>query len=230
VAGPDVIVVGAGAMGSATAWWLARRGRSVLVLERFEQGHERGSSHGSSRIFRLAYPVPRYVRMAQAALPLWRELEDDAGVELLTITGGVDHGDAATVTEVADALGACGAAHELLPADAAAERWPGMRFRGNVLFQPDGGRAHADATVRALQDRAAHHGADVRFGEPVQALAVERDRAVVRTATDEHRAPVVVVTVGAWAAGLIADLVPLPPLEVTREQVFHFQPLERDTA
>src|SRR5256885_15365893 len=112
----DVIVVGAGAMGSATAWWLARRGRSGLVLERVEQGHVRGSSHGSSRIFRLAYPVRSYVRLAQAALPLWRELEDDAGVALLTVTGGVDHGDAATVAQVAEALTACGTAHELVPA------------------------------------------------------------------------------------------------------------------
>src|SRR3954453_20051425 len=75
----DVIVVGAGAMGSATAWWLARRGVEVVLLEQFEPGHTRGSSHGGTRIFRLAYYDPFYVRMAQATLPLWRELEDDAG-------------------------------------------------------------------------------------------------------------------------------------------------------
>ena len=77
-------------MGSAAAWWLARRGRQVVLLERFEQGHIRGSSHGGSRIFRFAYPDPDYVRLAQAALPLWRELEADAGRSLVETTGGID--------------------------------------------------------------------------------------------------------------------------------------------
>src|SRR2546430_16611071 len=104
-------------MGSATAWWLARRGRSVLVLERFEQGHARGSSHGSSRIFRLAYPVRTYVRLAQAALPLWQELEEVAGVDLLTTTGGVDHGRPDSVVQVAEALAACRAPPDLLAAE-----------------------------------------------------------------------------------------------------------------
>src|SRR5262245_28799428 len=90
---PDVVILGAGAMGSATAWWLARHGRDVVLLEQFEQGHVYGSSHGSSRIFRLAYYDPAYVRMAQEALPLWRELEADAGRPLLDTTGASDHGD-----------------------------------------------------------------------------------------------------------------------------------------
>ena len=85
------------------------------------------------------------------------------GALFLTITGGIDHGDPTTVEQVAEALAACGAAHELLSPDAAAERWPGMRFDGPVLFQPDAGRAHADATVRALQDSATRHGADLRY-------------------------------------------------------------------
>ncbi len=88
----DVIVIGAGAMGSAAAWSLARRGRDVVLIEQYGQGHLRGSSHGGTRIFRLAYPNPLYINMAKAALPLWRELEDDAGRTLLETTGGVDHG------------------------------------------------------------------------------------------------------------------------------------------
>ena len=101
---PDVVVIGAGAMGSATAWWLARRGRDVTLVEQFEQGRTNGSSHGGSRIFRLAYDQPEYVRMAQAALPLWRELEADAGRPLLDMTGAVDHGDPVSVSAVVAAL------------------------------------------------------------------------------------------------------------------------------
>ncbi|MGH9187612.1 MAG: FAD-dependent oxidoreductase, partial [Acidimicrobiales bacterium] len=110
----DVVVVGAGVAGSATAWWLARRGHDVVLLEQFEQGHDRGSSHGATRIFRLAYPDARYVAMAQLALPLWRELEDDSGRPLVDQTGAVDHGPIADVQPVAAALSECGAPHELL--------------------------------------------------------------------------------------------------------------------
>src|SRR2546423_552469 len=109
----DVIVIGAGVMGAAAGWDLARRGRDVVVLERFEQGHVRGSSHGGSRIFRFAYPDPTWVRMCMEALDAWRELEDDAGVRLLDTTGGVDHGAPFTIGRTVEALTAAGAAHEL---------------------------------------------------------------------------------------------------------------------
>src|SRR5882762_7135322 len=131
-------------MGSATAWWLARRGVDVVLLEQFAPGHARGSSHGGSRIFRLAYDDPSHVRMAQAALPLWRELEDDAGEPLLDTTGAIDHGDGASVDAVADAMKSCGVRFDRLSKDAAGERWPAMRFDGDVLFHADGGRCRAD--------------------------------------------------------------------------------------
>ena len=79
----DVVVVGAGAMGSAAALSLARRGRSVALIEQFEPGHARGASHGAVRIFRLSYPDAMYVRLAQRALPAWRRLEEEAGEPLL---------------------------------------------------------------------------------------------------------------------------------------------------
>src|SRR5438105_6541402 len=218
----DVVVVGAGAMGSSAAWWLAREGRSVVLLERFEPGHIRGSSHGRSRIFRLAYPDPFYVELAQRALPMWRELEDDAGTSLLTTTGGIDHGPAVSVAPVARALEERGARHELIGPEAATERWPGMRFEGPVLVQPDAGRVDADATVSALQRRAAAHGATVRFEDPVSTIEPSGDGVVVRSEGGEYRAPVAVVACGAWAPSVLGSLVALPPLDVTREQVFYF--------
>src|SRR4051794_41261542 len=117
----DVVVIGLGAMGSSTAWWLARRGVDVVGFEQFAPQHTRGSSRGGTRIFRFAYCDPFYVRMAQAALPLWRELEDDAGEPLLDITGAVDHGDPRSVDRVAAALDECAAPFEILAPAAAAD-------------------------------------------------------------------------------------------------------------
>lgn len=218
----DVIVIGGGAMGSAAAWSLARRGREVALIEQYEQGHCRGSSHGGSRIFRLAYPDPVYINMAKAALPLWRELEDDAGRGLLETTGGVDHGDPATVTDIEAALRGCGVARELLSRDEAAERWPMFRFDGPVCFQPDAGRCLADSTVRSLQDRAAHYGATLHFEEAAVQVESRGDGIAVTTPADRYEAPVAVIAAGAWVQRLIADMLPLPPLTVTQEQPFHF--------
>ncbi len=218
----DVVVIGAGAMGSATAWWLARRGVGVVLLEQFEQGHTRGSSHGRSRIFRLAYDEPAYVRMAQAALPLWRELEDDAGEPLLDTTGAVDHGDSASVDAIADAMKECGVTFERLSAGAAHERWPAMRFEDDVLFHAEGGRCRADATVAALQRRAADHGADVRFGAKASLRAVGNG-VEVDAGDGTWSATTVVVAAGAWVAGLLADRA--PNVTVTQEQVQHFAPI-----
>ena len=216
----DVVVVGAGAMGSSTAWWLARRGRSVALLEQFERGHVRGSSHGGTRIFRFAYPDPAYVRMAQEALPLWRELEDDAGRTLLEITGAVDHGEPTSVAATADALAACGAAHSLLTPLEAAERWPHMRFEGRVLFHPDGGRCLAGTTVATLHERAAAHGAEVRFGAGPAAVATVGDGVEVRAGDESWQAPVAVLTVGGW----LPSMRPGFAARVTREHVQHFRP------
>ena len=196
----DVVVIGAGAMGSATAWWLARRGVDVALLEQFEPGHTRGSSHGGTRIFRFAYDDPTYVRMAQAALPLWRELEDDAGETLLDITGAVDHGNPTSVDarrRRARRRVRC-AARAASTSEAAPERWPAMRFDGRVLFHPDGGRCLADATVRPCSARAAAHGAECGSSAEADCCALSDDTVEVDAAGETWAAPVAVVTAGAW--------------------------------
>jgi sarcosine oxidase len=217
-------------MGAATAWWLARDGREVVLLEQFAAGHTRGSSHGGSRIFRLAYDLPRYVRMAQLALPLWRELEEETGTTLLETTGGFDHGDPTGLQLVAEALDTQGAPFEFLTPGAAAERWPAFRFAGDVLFQPDAGRCRADATVAALHQAAAALGADIRFEEGAVAIEPVLDDVQVRTAHEEYRARVIVLAAGAWLPKLAAGLVPLPAMKVSQEQVFHFRPVDATAA
>ena len=215
----DVVVVGAGVMGSATAWWLARSGVDTVVLEQFEPGHRRGSSHGSTRLFRISYPDPTYIEMARRALPLWRQLEEATGRVLLTTTGGIDHGDRSSVQGIVDALVHTGVRHEVVDAAEASRRWPGFSFDGPVLYQPDAGRISSEATVGALQHAARAHGAEMRFEEPVRVLEPDPDEAVVvSTDVDRYRAKVAVVTAGAWVVNLLAGLVDLPPLRV----VFHF--------
>ena len=216
-----VAVVGCGAVGAASALALTRAGHAVRILERFGPANPHGSSHGGARIFRLAYDEPDYVRLAQESLPLWRELEDDAGQQLLITTGGIDHGPASSVQAVARALEGCGAARSLLSRQEAEERWPGMRFAESVVHQPDAGCCLAGRTVLALQERARHHGADVRFGAPAT-CAVAGDGVVVRAEDGEYRAPVAVVAAGAWATAVAPA--ELPALRVTKEQVFHFRP------
>ncbi|GAB2600839.1 N-methyltryptophan oxidase [Paractinoplanes abujensis] len=223
----DVVVVGGGAMGSAAAWQLTRRGVTVLLLEQYEEGHTRGASHGASRIFRLTYPDAVHIGLAREAQRLWRELEDESGAGLLTVTGGVDHGDHPYLDQLADGLTAAGVAYEWLEPAAAAERWPGIRFDTRALFHPDSGRLHADRSVAALQAAARDRGAVVRHDTPVTAIeVVGEDAVLVHTGSGSYRARRVVAAVNAWAAELVGALVPLPPLRVTQEQPAHFAALE----
>ncbi|MEV4513227.1 FAD-dependent oxidoreductase [Dactylosporangium sp. NPDC049525] len=219
----DVVVIGGGAMGSAAAWQLARRGAQVVLLEQYEAGHTNGASHGASRIFRLSYPDTVHVGLAREARRLWRELEDETGTQLLTVTGGVDHGDHPDLQILADGLAAAGVPHSWLSPAEAAERWPGIRFDTRALFHPDSGRLHADRSVEALQAAAAKSGAVVRHSTPVTSIEVlGEDAVLVHTGDGSYRARRVVAAVNAWAAKLVGGLAPLPPLRVTQEQPAHF--------
>jgi sarcosine oxidase len=218
----DLLVVGGGAMGSATAWWAARSGRDVVLLERHDGHHPHGSSHGRSRIFRLAYDDPSYVALAREARDLWRDLEAESGASLLEVTGGVDHG--AGVGAVADALAANGVPFARLSPAEAGERWPMLAFDAAVVHQPDAGRLDADAVVTTLHAEAARHGADVRFGVTALGATVTPSGVRVATTAGDVEARVVVLAAGAWLPGLLGAVpVPeVPPLRVTQEQPVYF--------
>ncbi|HEY5393940.1 MAG TPA: N-methyl-L-tryptophan oxidase [Trebonia sp.] len=224
----DLIVVGAGLAGSAAAWAAAARGLSVVVLEAFPAGHRLGSSHGSARIFRRAYPDPLYVRLTGQAGELWRRLEAEAGESLLRLTGGLDFGPRRNPELLHAVLAACGVPAELVDSEAAAQRWPGISFDGGgpVMFHSDAGVLDPDRAMTAMLRLAVAGGADVRFGTPVTRLAPTPggDGATAHTDGGTFTAPVAVVAAGAWMAPLIGDLVRLPPLTVTQQQVFHFGP------
>jgi monomeric sarcosine oxidase len=230
MAGPqpsvDVVVIGAGLAGAASAWAAARRGQSVLIIEQFGPGHARGSSHGSARIVRRAYGDELYVGLTGRAFELWREVEMQSERPLLRMYGGLDFGprrSAGGVAGVAAALRAHGVAHERLDAADAAARWPGMRFEGEVIYHPQAGTMDAAGAVEALLELARGAGAEVRF-ETV-AVRVRPDGAGARVTLADGStvaARVVVVAAGAWLAPLLGGLVELPELTVTQQQVFHF--------
>ncbi|MGI8973138.1 MAG: FAD-dependent oxidoreductase [Gaiella sp.] len=215
-------MIGAGIAGAATARALARAGHEVVVLERFPLGHRRGSSHGSSRIFRLNYPDERYVRLAQASLQGWRELEAESGVQLLTHNGALDLGDRAS--ENAQALSACGITFELLTGAEVADRWSlAVEAAEHAVFQPDGGVLAADRAYEALVESARSHGAEFREEVPALELELASRSVRVRTATDELRADAVVVTAGAWAPALLAPLGIDLAVTPTRETVVYLE-------
>jgi len=222
----DAVIVGAGLAGSAAAWAVARRGRSVAVLEAFEPGHRRGSSHGSARIFRRAYPDPLYVRLTGEAQPLWRQLADEAGEELVLTTGGLDFGPAREQDKMYDILAGFGVPAELMAAAAAAERWPGIAFGTDpVLFHPDAGVIDAERAMAAMRARAVARGAQICYGSPVLRFTVSETEVTVHTADRSWRAPVAIVAAGPWLDPLLGGLVRLPPLAVAQQQAFHFAPL-----
>ena len=121
----DVIVVGGGAMGSAAAWRLARAGHRVRLLEQFAFDHEKGSSHGPSRMIRIAYPAPEYVHLGQEAFRLWDELQAESGESLLLRTHGMNVGlpDADAMDEVATTLDTLDVPHERLDSDELSRRF-----------------------------------------------------------------------------------------------------------
>ena len=206
----DAIVIGLGGMGSASAHHLARRGQRVLGLEQFGALHEQGSSHGLTRIIRLAYHEhPSYVPLLRRSYELWHELERAAGEELLLTTGSLEGGpaDGETFRGALEAAELHGLPHEVLDAAALRDRYPayaGFDSDTRVVLQPDGGFLLAERTVRAHLDAAAAAGADLRFDTPVRAWEPTASGGV-RVATDSgvHEADRLVICAGAWASRLV---------------------------
>ena len=217
-------MVGAGVMGAAAAWRLAREGRDVVLLEQFQVGHDHGSSHGSARVFRFSYDDARYVGMAMEALPLWRRLEDDCHQHLLTVTGGFDLGSPERLDAHERALDARAAIWDLVDGGEVSRRFPGVAPpRGSkVLFQPDAGVLAADLAVRAFVNAAVSRGAELRERTRVTALRPGRSGVEVATRGDVVHANVVVVTAGAWARPLLAGASIDLPVRPSRETVAYF--------
>jgi sarcosine oxidase len=191
-----VAVVGAGIMGAATAWQLARRGAEVVVHEQFEPDHVRGSSHGLTRIFRVVYPESEWIHLAQEAYAGWKELDPD----LLGLYGLIEVAPARELTS-ARALEECVVPHRFLSREQALAYGAQVPEGWAALFVDRAGIVLSDAARHAFLD-----GVDVRYGSRVDDL-------------DALDADVVVVTAGSWIGRFFPDL----PLKVTRETVAYFR-------
>jgi sarcosine oxidase len=212
MSGHDAIVIGLGGMGSASAYHLARRGARVLGLEQFEPLHQQGSSHGLTRIIRLAYHEhPSYVPLLRRAYELWHGLEADAGRELLITTGSLEGGpeDGPMFRGALEAARLHDLPHEVLDADEIRRRYPvysDLDPSTRVVLQPDGGFLLAEETMRAHLDGARTAGAELRFGEAVRGWEAVGDRVRVTTDAGVYEADRLVVCAGAWARRLVASL------------------------
>ncbi|WP_373068328.1 N-methyl-L-tryptophan oxidase [Gemmatimonas sp.] len=210
----DVIVVGVGGMGSAVTYQLAARGLRVLALEQHDLGHGFGSSHGLTRIIRLAYfEDPSYVPLLRRAFALWRELEKGLEEPLLHVTGGLDVGFAGSLV-FEGSLRSCREhklSHEVLDATALAARFPGWHPAPNAMavYQPDAGFLTPERCIRAYVDRARSHGATIHIHEKVLGYTASNGRVRVRTDRAEYEAAQLVLTAGPWMADLAPSLQPL---------------------
>jgi sarcosine oxidase len=196
-----VAVVGAGVMGCAASWALAARGADVTLYEQFDPEHTRGSSHGRTRIFRLAYPEPQWVELAQEALDGWRELERESGRHLLGLHGLVELCSSVEASS-RDVLAARGIDHRLLDRDELRAHRIELPDGWVALWQPDAGVVFAEGARHAF-------------------LAAAQPRLETQhrvESLDEVDAEVVVVTAGPWITKLVPDV----PVRVTRETVAYF--------
>jgi sarcosine oxidase len=231
----DVVVVGLGALGSAAAYWLSRRPRvRVLALERFEIGHSYGASQDVSRIIRLSYHRPDYVRLARRAYETWAEVERESGIQVVFRTGGLDvgprakdHGVEIDLDAYVDAMTAEGVPFETLDAAEVMRRYPAWRLGDEhmALFQPDAGLADPSRGNVAHRELAVAHGATLRDQAPVARIE-DAAGEVTLVLEDGERltAGKVILATDSWSNDLLAPLGATLPLTITQEQVSWFTP------
>lgn len=227
----DVIVAGVGGMGSAAAAHLAERGLAVLALDRYGIPNDMGSSHGASRIIRLAYfEDPAYVPLLRRSYQLWRELEERAGRPLLQMTGCLDVG--APGTRVFEgALRSSlehGLRHEVLAADELMRRFPAYQLPESCsgLLEPEGGILFPEQCVTAHADWARSAGAELRPGEPITRWRQVGRTVQVTSERGEYEAEHLVISAGPWAGKLVPALG--PHLQPERQVTAWLQPIRPD--
>ncbi|MER5877412.1 N-methyl-L-tryptophan oxidase [Streptomyces sp. NPDC001910] len=223
----DVIVIGLGGMGSAAAHHLSARGSRVLGLEKFGPVHNRGSSHGGSRVTRQSYfEDPAYVPLLLRAYELYDDLERATGRDIATLCGGVMVGPPESRTVAGSVLSArqWDLPHDMLDAAEIRRRFPTLNPRDDevALFEARAGLIRPENTVAAHLQLATRQGADLHFEEPMTRWEPYRDGVRVHTAENTYTAGQLVICPGAWAPGLLTDLG--VPFRIERQIMYWFQP------
>jgi sarcosine oxidase len=214
----DVVVVGLGAMGSATSYQLAKKGVKVVGIDRFSPPHGYGSTHGDTRITRQAIGEGRaYIPLALRSHELWREIEAETGADLFTACGGLiltgaegmsgQHGISDFFAETVSAAEAYGIEHELLTVDDVRDRFPQFRLPEDrrCYFEPGAGFVRPEAAIAAQLELAQHHDGVVRKEERVLDIEPASNEVIVRTDKDTYRAKQVVISAGPWISQLVGS-------------------------
>ncbi|HKS36533.1 MAG TPA: N-methyl-L-tryptophan oxidase, partial [Verrucomicrobiae bacterium] len=225
--GYEVIIVGMGAMGSAAAYHLAKRGKRVLGFDRFAPPHTLGSSHGKTRIIREAYfEHPLYVPLIQRAYELWAELESESGDKLFRQTGGLMMGrpDSVVVAGARRSAEEHRLRHELLSAHDVRLRFPAFHPADDMIavWGPRAGILFPERCVEAHLASARRRGAELAFDEPVLRWQPDGDGVRVFTTKGEYQTDQLLFTTGSWLTLFIAEL--RLPLTVERQIQFWFEP------
>jgi monomeric sarcosine oxidase len=222
----DAIVLGAGGVGGAALFHLARRGVKVLGIDRFNPPHDRGSTHGHTRVIRQAYfEHPDYVPLLIESYRLWRELEGLSQRNLLHQIGLIQVGPAGGV--VVPGVLRSAEEHELaveqLTAAGVEKWWPGLRASDDLVgvFEPEAGYLLVDDCVDAHLNAARAAGAKILTDTEVQTWTADDREVRVQTSRGELTAKRLVISAGAWAGQLLADL--NVRLEVRRKSLFWFE-------
>jgi monomeric sarcosine oxidase len=222
----DVIVIGAGIHGVWSAYELAKAGRSVILLEQFSVGHDRGSSHGTTRIIRYAYDHPEYVRLVAQAFGHWHELEDLTGVTLIQPQAHLDlaRPDHPVLNSVIKALKVSNARYIWLSEHELQKSFPLLRFEGyNGVLDLEAGLIQADVSLKTLLGVALQAGVQLFEQQKVLKLELSQDLVQVRTANHDFSAAQLVLAAGAWTNILLELLGLSLPLQVLRTQAGFFQ-------
>ncbi|HTV35242.1 MAG TPA: N-methyl-L-tryptophan oxidase [Xanthobacteraceae bacterium] len=229
--GPHIVVIGLGAMGSAVLCQLARRGVRATGIEQFAIGHANGSSHGPTRMIRLAhFENSSYVPLLRRAYALWRELEAIAGQTLVVSTGIAEIGppEGELIRGTLAAVAHYGLAHEVLDAKALMQLYPNFKLPEKfvAVLQPDGGYIEAAGAIEANIRIATAAGATVRTFETVAAIEPHATGVRITTGRDVIDADGAVVAAGPWMGKLLPQL--RLPLRVTRQVVGWFEPADAE--
>lgn len=207
----DVIVVGVGAMGASACWELARRGVRVLGIEQFDIPNTRGSSHGFSRMIRMAYyEHPDYVPLLKRAYERWEMLEAASRQKILHVVGGLYMGrpDSEVIAGSLQAARQHGLPHEQLDRAAIQSRYPQFTLPADYvgLFEPQAGFLLPELAIASFVNQALLLGAEIHGNERVRDWRIESSGVIVQTTRGEYHADRIIFSGGAWSAKLLRDL------------------------